>query len=129
LLAGPHSAAENPVIVLDRGAIGRLVELIGDDPADLVEMMESFLTDAEALVTKMTSGADLTVIARTAHTLKSNARDFGASDLAVCCEKLERDLKSGQAPADLDEQLAAIRSIWPRVKVAIEKEIAAAGVQ
>ncbi len=115
--------------VLDRGAISRLVELIGDDPADLVDMMESFLTDAEVLVETMTTVSELSAIARAAHTMKSNARDFGATELAACCERLERDLKSGNGPVDLESQLETIRSIWPEVAAAIREEIDATGAR
>lgn len=113
--------------VLDRSAIGRLVELIGNDPADLIDMLQSFLSDGDELVERLRIESGLTVIARTAHTLKSNARDFGAFDLAVLCETLERDLKAGQSPDDLPERLETIRSIWSEVKVAIGNEIATAG--
>ncbi len=115
--------------VLDSEALGRLVELIGDDPADLIDMMESFLADADDLLALLILDSEPTVIGRAAHSLKSNARDFGATTLATLCERLERDLKTGQTPVTLSDQLDAIRSAWPPVKAAIKAEIAAAGAK
>lgn len=88
-----------PNNVIDKAALARLLEVIGGDPDDFAELLEDFRSEAPAIQEKMQSAAaaeDLTALRICAHSLKSNARDFGATELAKICEVLERDCHSGQ---------------------------------
>lgn len=81
-----------------REALDKLFELIGGDPGSLAELIESFLDESPMLVAEMQRAADAgdqTSLGRAAHTLKSSARDFGASQLSVLCEALEKSCREG----------------------------------
>jgi HPt (histidine-containing phosphotransfer) domain-containing protein len=81
-----------------REALDKLLELIGGDPGSLAELIESFLDESPILVEQMQRAAnvgDQTSLGRAAHTLKSSARDFGASQLSVLCEVLEKSCREG----------------------------------
>jgi HPt (histidine-containing phosphotransfer) domain-containing protein len=81
-----------------REALDKLFELIGGDPGSLAELIESFLDESPMLVGQMQRAADAgdqTSLGRAAHTLKSSARDFGASQLSVLCEALEKLCREG----------------------------------
>ena len=93
--------------VIDRAALTRLLVAIGGDPQDLDELLEDYRSTAPSLAAQIRSAAgsgDLEALRIAAHTLKSNARDFGAMRLSSLCEKLERDCRSG---AVSDSQSAA----------------------
>lgn len=85
--------------VIDRAALARLQDVIGGDPDDLAELLDDFETEAPATLEKMREAArmgDLDALRISAHSLKSNARDFGATTLAKTCEVLETDCRDGQ---------------------------------
>lgn len=80
-------------------ALKRLLEMIGGDHADLAELIDDFINGAPELVAQMqaaTTAADSAALTRAAHTLKSNARDFGAMRLAALCAELERASREDQ---------------------------------
>ncbi len=87
---------------IDRRAIDRLVNVIGGDPDDLLELLDDFERTTPGLVSAMRAGAiagDRDQMRIPAHSLKSNSRDFGALKLARLCEALEQACKQGD-PAD-----------------------------
>jgi histidine phosphotransfer protein HptB len=91
-------------------ALRRLLEVIGGDRADLVELIDDFVGGAPELVAQMqaaSSAGDIAALTRAAHTLKSNARDFGAVRLAAMCAELERASREG-AVFDAPVSIAAI---------------------
>jgi signal transduction histidine kinase/CheY-like chemotaxis protein/HPt (histidine-containing phosphotransfer) domain-containing protein/uncharacterized protein YigA (DUF484 family) len=95
--AGPSlssAPAEPPV---DRAAIDRLVESMGD--AEFVaDLLATFATDAPAMLNQIDSAignADTVTVGRIAHTLKSNAATFGAYSLSEACRQLEQAAKEG----------------------------------
>lgn len=117
--------------MIDRAALERLQEALGDDPADLVDLLETFLSDAPEIVDLMDAAADaadLDVVRRQAHSLKSNARDMGATALAGLCASLEGDLRDGRDPGDLKGRVAGVREEWTRVARALTEEIERLGV-
>jgi HPt (histidine-containing phosphotransfer) domain-containing protein len=87
------------------------MRVIGDDPDDLRELIESFLEEAPALVLDLEAAAasmDKEKLRRAAHTLKASARDFGAPRLAELCEALEHSARDGPSePAALVRSIAA----------------------
>ena len=84
--------------IIDRSALRALLELIGGDPEDLRDLLEDYRTQAPELASRITAAArsnDLDALRIAAHTLKSNARDFGAMRLSALCAELEQDCRSG----------------------------------
>jgi HPt (histidine-containing phosphotransfer) domain-containing protein len=118
--------------VLDRNALRTLQEVIGGDRADLVDLITSFLDEAPQILESMSAAAeagDAVTARRTAHTLKSNARDFGAGDLSVRCASLEADLAGRESFDGLSGRVAEILALWPAARAALEAEIARDGAE
>ncbi len=89
--------------IIDRTALKRLLAVIGGDEEDLAELVEDFTESAPELATTIaeaTQSGDRDAMRIAAHTLKSNARDFGAVHLSKLCEAMERALKE-EAPESL----------------------------
>ena len=82
-------------------ALRRLLDVIGGDRDDLSELINDFLSGAPELVAQMSAAAaaaDTESLRRGAHTLKSNAQDFGAMRLAALCAALEGACREGPCP-------------------------------
>jgi HPt (histidine-containing phosphotransfer) domain-containing protein len=118
--------------MIDRSAFDRLRHAMGDDPRDLIELIESFLEEGPRLLAEMEAAApagDLALLRRHAHSLKSNARDLGATALAGLCAWFEGDLRDGRDIGDLSGRVAALREEWDRVRAALSDEIVRLGAQ
>lgn len=92
--------------IIDDNAIRRLLSVIGGDREDFLELMEEFEESTPLLVDKMKQAAteaNLDSLRITAHSLKSNARDFGAVNLATLCEALEHACKTGDVPGPAEK--------------------------
>lgn len=101
--------------VLDRSALDRLLDVIGGDPAALVELIDSFEAEAPALLQAMqAAGAsdNLDDFRRAAHSLKSGARDFGAGELSSLCASAEQHCREGDLKAAV-RLLAAVAEAFP----------------
>lgn len=80
-------------MTIDLPTLRRLLDVIGGDVADLQELIDDFQTTAPDLVSTIRQGhddGDTKAMRIAAHTLKSNARDFGALELAELCGRLEK---------------------------------------
>lgn len=96
--------------IIDSTCLRRMLEAIGGDPADLDELLDDYRRTAPEIVAEISSAArsgDLDALRIAAHTLKSNARDFGAMRLSSLCADLERDCRAGAVP-DPNAAVAAI---------------------
>jgi HPt (histidine-containing phosphotransfer) domain-containing protein len=95
---------------LNEAVVAELLESVGGDTEFLAELIDDFLADApaqlEALREAATSG-DAVGARRAAHTLKGNARTFGAVRLASLCEETE----AAAGADDLDAVLARVDGI------------------
>lgn len=112
--------------LLDQDAIRNLLDVIGGDRADLVDLIASFLDEAPQILDSMVAAAkagDVATLRRAAHTLKSNARDFGAAELARQCASLEADLAGREGHDDLAGRATEILALWPPVRAALEAEV------
>lgn len=88
--------------LIDRAALKRLLEVMGNDPGELEDLLGDYNEDAPDLVRRISDAAarrDLEALRIAAHTLKSNARDFGALRLSTLCAEVERACAAG-GPAD-----------------------------
>jgi len=95
---------------IDMAALQRLLNVVGGDPEDLQELLDDFVESVPETVAKMKEAGqsgDLTALRIAAHSLKSNARDFGASTLASLCEALEHACRDGA----VDNPVAAVEKI------------------
>lgn len=107
---------------LDPRAIQNLLASVGGDTAFLKEMIETFLADSPRQIAAMQSAvttANEEELRRAAHSLKSNAANFGAMDLARLCKELEEAARTG-ALEGAAERIALIKAENARVAVALE---------
>lgn len=109
--------------VLDPAALAQLRETTGD--ASLMsELIDAFLQNAPGLVEEV-AGDEAEKVRRAAHTLKSNARTFGATELADLCQELEERARAGEL--DRTHELAQrIKEKYQRAAAALVAASAAA---
>ena len=114
---------------LDSRVLDELRASVGGDPEFVAELIDDFLDDAprqlQTLRESATSG-DAEAARRAAHTLKGNARTFGATDFSTLCLEGE----TAAANRDLDAvaaQLDVIEDEWTRVRASLEAARAASG--
>jgi GAF domain-containing protein/DNA-binding response OmpR family regulator len=98
LAATPNRAADRPrVTVLDPSALARL-QAIAPNAEALARLVASFLDNGAVLIAKLAEAAgngEAEALRRHAHTLKSNAASFGATELAERCAALEARARAG----------------------------------
>jgi CheY-like chemotaxis protein/HPt (histidine-containing phosphotransfer) domain-containing protein len=107
---------------VDQAALARLQEMMGGDPAHLHELIDGFLEDAPHLVADLRRGLDTSNAATmrlAAHTLKSNAADFGAAQLRDHAQTLEQMAKTG-ALDDATELVTKLEQEFACVQQALE---------
>ena len=98
-------------MAIDRLALDKLREIVGGNEADLVELIDSFLEEAPEIVEVLAvsqRSSDLSATRRAAHSLKSNARDMGARELADICARLEAQCVAGELPGPSDVDAARV---------------------
>ena len=99
---------------IERDALKKLFELIGESPESLAELIVSFLEESPLQLRQMQEAVvsqDRAALGRAAHTLKSSARDFGAGYLSALCETLERNCRTS-LPADASAQVEIIAASY-----------------
>jgi len=119
-LSGQNSEA--PDSVLDQTALDNLLNLIEGDRELLAELINSFLSNAPRLrenLDQSISNGDAAGLRMAAHSLKSNATDFGATRLADLCQKLEDLGKAGQFDGAAG-YIHQIRAEYTQVQAALE---------
>ena len=88
---------------IDVDALGDLEQSIGDDPEFLRELVETYLDDAPKQIEQMRdglAGADVELVNRSAHTLKSNSSSVGALVLSQMSRELEAKTQPAKTSAD-----------------------------
>ena len=99
------------------------MQLVGGNQAVLNELIDTFLTDAPASLATMHRALrdqDAASFRRAAHTLKSNAADFGAHKLADLCRELEAKGRNDDLEG-ADTLLAAAEAAYAPVAAALEE--------
>jgi CheY-like chemotaxis protein len=119
-VSGEDSATADEVDDPGPVDLAELEAAVGD-PTFVRELISTFLKDAPGLVGELRSSfeqGDLEELRRAAHTLKSNARTFGATGLAALSEELELSAQPGTL-ADAVELVTRIEKEYARVEGAL----------
>jgi HPt (histidine-containing phosphotransfer) domain-containing protein len=118
----PNGAADTPVeVTLDEAAIARMRSIAPDDES-FGRLVTSFLDNGAELLTQLADAAgsdDIDVLRRNAHTLKSNATSFGATELADLCAELESQARQ-DAVVDAGGQVQAIAVAFEAARRALD---------
>lgn len=112
--------------VIDTRTLEQLLELIGGDRSELVELVQTFLVEGDDIVTDMSTaldGGDVDLLRRSAHSLKASAQDFGATSLSTLSATLESASKS-DIPDGANEQVNEIAKQYSAVKEELQAFIA-----
>jgi HPt (histidine-containing phosphotransfer) domain-containing protein len=125
-VAEQHAPGDNGTppagVTLDAKALENLRVMVGDDASFLAELVHTFLEDAPRLLEDMraaVAAGDAAALRLAAHSLKSNAAQFGAVEFAALCKEIEGLGKAGDAPgavALVDTAVAA----YPGVAAALQ---------
>lgn len=106
---------------LEREALNELLAMTGGDAALFVELLDTFLTDADQYLGELEAAVaadDHAALQRPAHSLKSNALNVGATRLAELSRALELEARTGSVPAAGD-RVAAVREELSGVRDAV----------
>ena len=107
--------------VLDERVLDDLRASVGGDRAFVAELIDELLNDAPHQLETLRDAAatgDGDSARRAAHTLKANARTFGATELAVLAQEAEAAAANGDLNAVRD-RLGAIEEAWEQVRAAL----------
>jgi CheY-like chemotaxis protein len=119
--------AVSDISVIDDGVFRELVMSTGDDAAFVGELMDTYFTDAPALLAQLQSSLaadDAETFRRAAHTLKSSSATMGAMTLSEVAKDLEMMGKSGSLDGAASK-IAQAETLYPHVKAALEQKRAA----
>jgi HPt (histidine-containing phosphotransfer) domain-containing protein len=100
--------------VIDKATFEELKEMSGADFIN--ELIDAFLEDAPQMISQMEAALaakDVESFRRNAHSLKSNANTFGATDLAALARELEFMGKDNNL--DVGNRLAILREAFDQV--------------
>ncbi|MBF0379196.1 MAG: response regulator [Desulfamplus sp.] len=107
---------------LDQSALKRLNAMLGKKAAIMLpKLIEDFFKDAVKMQQQARQSMEQgrhEELRRAVHTLKSNAKNFGAATLAELCQESENIAKSGST--NVSDILDKIESEFSRVKLALE---------
>jgi HPt (histidine-containing phosphotransfer) domain-containing protein len=109
---------------LDHAALDTLMEMVGNDPSFLAEMIDTFLEEAPGLIADMqtaATSADVDSLRRAAHTLKSNSLTFGAVRLGDLSREIEERAARSQF-GDIGDLIDLVVEEYPAVAAALEME-------
>jgi two-component system sensor histidine kinase/response regulator len=108
-------------MTLDPAALADMLEMVGDDPEFVGEIVDAYLADAPAQIAGMRealAAGDTTTLGRHAHTLKGNSRNVGATALAEIARTLEESARAGDT-TDAAGRIAAADEELGRVTAAL----------
>jgi HPt (histidine-containing phosphotransfer) domain-containing protein len=117
-----NGGTETAVAVLDPAALANLRNVVGDDDF-MVELIETFLTDAPQLIKDMETAVatnDAALLRLSAHSLKANSADFGATALYKLCVTLEGLGKNGEMVGTAD-LVAQLRTEYTQVEKTLQE--------
>lgn len=106
---------------LDARTLDELRASVGDDLTFVAELIDEFLAEAPGQLQTLreaTASGGAEAARRAAHTLKGNARTFGAQGLASLCLEAETAAAAGDLEA-VRERLAPLEAEWEGVREAL----------
>jgi HPt (histidine-containing phosphotransfer) domain-containing protein len=106
---------------LDMQIVDELRESVGGDQAFLAELIDEFVEDAPRQLNALRDAAaagDAETARRAAHTLKSNARTFGASTLSSLSQQTEAAAAGGDLESVLS-MVGPIEAAWTEAQAAL----------
>jgi len=107
---------------LDPQALKNLKAMLGKKAAVMLpKLIDDFFRDAVRMQKEARQAMEqgkAEELRRTVHTLKSNAKNFGANALAQLCQEAENIAKTGSC--DVSDLLSQIESEYPKVRAALE---------
>jgi HPt (histidine-containing phosphotransfer) domain-containing protein len=109
-------------VALDAAALANLRAMVGDDASFLAELVNTFLEDAPRLLGDMraaVAAGDAAALRLAAHSLKSNAAQFGATENAALCREIEGLGKAGNAQ-EAAALVDAAATAYPGVAAALQ---------
>jgi signal transduction histidine kinase/DNA-binding response OmpR family regulator/putative methionine-R-sulfoxide reductase with GAF domain len=110
--------------ILDATALERMRSIAPDDES-FHRLVVSFVDNGTSLLGQLADAAgngDIDLVGRAAHTLKSNAASFGATDLAQRCATLESQARD-DAVIGVDDQVAAIATAFDAARRALSADL------
>jgi GAF domain-containing protein/DNA-binding response OmpR family regulator len=114
-------SAAAPPVTLDAAAIERMRSIAPSADA-FAQLVASFIDNGTSLLAQLADAAgngDIDLLRRTAHTLKSNAASFGATDLADLCGALEAQARD-DAVTGVEAQVEAIVTAFDGARRALD---------
>ncbi|MGE0084433.1 MAG: response regulator [Desulfococcaceae bacterium] len=116
------SVQECPAADLDPAALKNLSAMLGKKAAVMLpKLIDDFFRDAVKMQEQARQAMEqgkTEDLRRAVHTLKSNAKNFGATVLAQLCQKAENIAKSGSC--DVSALLSQIETEYPKVRAALK---------
>ena len=115
-------------MTLDPAALADMLEMVGDDPEFVGDIVDTYLADAPDQLTGMRTAleaGDLVTLGRLAHTLKGNSRNVGATALAEIARTLEETGTRRADATDAGPRIDAAAAEFERVTAALEAARAA----
>jgi HPt (histidine-containing phosphotransfer) domain-containing protein len=109
--------------ILDPAALANLQEMVGGDDEFLIDLIDTFLADAPQMLADLyqaLADGDAVLLRRSAHSLKSNSAEFGATALSALCRELEEMGKAGTL-GEANEKVAQAEAEYAKVQAALEK--------
>jgi len=100
--------------VIDQATFEELKQMSGED--FITELIDAFLDDAPNMLSNMQSALeaeDVESFRRNAHSLKSNANTFGATELGVLAKELEQMGKDNDL--EIGNRLEVIKEAYSKV--------------
>lgn len=100
--------------LIDQATFNELKQISGADFIN--ELIDAFLDDAPDMIANMhiaLNSHDVESFRRNAHSLKSNANTFGATELAVLAKELE--FKAKENNLDVGNRLDVLRQAFDKV--------------
>lgn len=113
-------------MAINSSVLDEYKEVMGDDWGEFVaDLIDTFLSNGPRLITDMRQAYrdnDLEILKRSAHSLKSNGKTFGANQLAEVAFELEHmatmgELDDPQGKIDLaDSQFQVVKSALEKLR-------------
>lgn len=106
--------------VIDRATFEELKEMSGEDFIN--ELIDAFLDDGPKMISQMQTALksqDVESFRRNAHSLKSNANTFGATELGMLAQELEEMGK--ERNLDVGNRLEVLKEAFRKVAEALRQ--------